>query len=34
MKWSVSLIELYRECQSRHKRLVEAWPSDNRAGPR
>lgn len=34
MKWSVSLIELYRECQSRHKRLVEAWPADNKAKPR
>lgn len=26
LRWSISTAELYRECQSRHRRLVEAWP--------
>jgi len=26
LKWGVQLIELYAECASRHRRLVEAWP--------
>lgn len=26
LNWGVQTIELYAECQSRHKRLVQAWP--------
>jgi hypothetical protein len=26
LKWGIQQIELYAECASRHRRLVEAWP--------
>lgn len=26
LKWGVQAIELYAECQSRHRALVQAWP--------
>jgi hypothetical protein len=26
LRWGVVTARLYRECQSRHKELVEAWP--------
>jgi hypothetical protein len=26
LRWGVATAEAYRECQSRHQRLVEAWP--------
>jgi hypothetical protein len=26
LRWSVETVRLYRECQSRHARTVEAWP--------
>ncbi len=26
LKWGVVSVKQYAECQSRHKRLVEAWP--------
>lgn len=26
LKWGIQIIEQYAECQSRHRRLVEAWP--------
>jgi len=25
-RWTLATVESYRECQSRHLRLVEAWP--------
>ena len=27
LKWGIQTIEQYADCQSRHKRLVEAWPT-------
>ncbi len=29
LKWSVETARLYRECQSRHRRTVEAWPKSS-----
>ena len=26
LRWAIGTAEAYRECQSRHLRLVEAWP--------
>ncbi|MBE2261589.1 MAG: hypothetical protein IAE92_02535 [Burkholderiaceae bacterium] len=26
LKWSLATVHAYRECQSRHRRLVQAWP--------
>jgi len=26
LRWSIRTVEAYRVCQSRHQRLVEAWP--------
>lgn len=26
LKWSTNTAQAYRECQSRHRRTVEAWP--------
>ena len=26
LKWSLAAAKQYADCQSRHKRLVEAWP--------
>lgn len=26
LRWSVDVVRAYRECQSKHRRTVEAWP--------
>jgi len=28
LRWSVDTAKAYRECQSRHRRTVEAWPAN------
>jgi hypothetical protein len=28
LRWSVDMARAYRECQSRHRRTVEAWPGN------
>lgn len=27
LRWSVATVRAYRECQAKHRRTVEAWPS-------
>ena len=29
LRWGAQLIEQYAECQSRHARLVQAWPKQS-----
>ena len=29
LRWGAQVIEQYAECQSRHRRLVEAWPKQS-----
>lgn len=28
LRWSIDTAKAYRECQSRHRRTVEAWPKN------
>ena len=28
LPWSIATVMQYRECQSRHRRLLEAWPKE------
>ena len=33
LRWSVNTARAYRECQAKHRRTVEAWPTDSPTKP-